>query len=193
MREIWIGDVVTHLASLGSCANQTTATQAGEVIARIGAREAEGVGKIAGVGRAIEKRYEDVATSGVSKRTTEAMQGVVPLGKLQHRLNNTAATETCKVRSPCSPLLAPRGRDPWPERDRGVFLDEEGGFRRTFHGWLGHVSPVCRIVIPTRSSTATEEQPVSTWTSGRRFHTTCLVLLKGRRVVIPIGDWPVSP
>ncbi len=83
---MWVGDFVPGLATFRRRGEDAAASQTGEVIGHVGARELEVSGKLCGVSGLLEQAHQYAGASRVGHRATESVHHVKTVCNSQHTL-----------------------------------------------------------------------------------------------------------
>ena len=87
------GELVAHLPALALGTHQTAPAEAGEVVGDVGATDADGVGQVGGVGRAVEELHEDPAAGGIGEGGAHPLEGVEAHRQHGHARHDTSKDE----------------------------------------------------------------------------------------------------
>ncbi|KUL34975.1 hypothetical protein ADL12_20290 [Streptomyces regalis] len=71
MPEAVVGQLVAGTAAIGYCEDETAVAQAGKVVRQPGARDAQCIGKVGGVGRGFAQGEQDAAADRIGERAAE--------------------------------------------------------------------------------------------------------------------------
>ena len=77
-REIEIGEVIAHLSTLASCADQAAAAKACEMVGDVGAALPHLVGEFGGICRTLDQPNKDLPSNSVGHRGANTAERVEP-------------------------------------------------------------------------------------------------------------------